>query len=346
MATTKGISREIYQEAYNRLGTMAAVARELGVTKSTAHEVLHRIKADAAAKPLSAVGYNLNYRERTTAEAWDDHASAFERKIGGAMAKRGGTVRRSGPFCIAHFTDAHVDDDAAALHLLKADIEASHAVGAVMCHGGDLLNNWPLAGKLAKQWSEQSCTLPDALLRAQHYIEILKPDAWVDGNHEEMNPYLVNLFDQWIPNKTLKDYWRVDFRVCVAGGRDTSIALSHKFQKGSSWFNPAHGGVREMLEGEESDIYLEGHLHISGVMERDFPERGASALIVSSAGYKVVDKYATRISRGGKMPKIRGRAHWICVDPFAEDDETRAVAFKSARQAEAYLNGLQNLRTI
>lgn len=340
MAANKGIPRERYAEVYARLGSFSAAARELGVAKSTVQEI---IKKCSGTEKLTGAGYDLNYSERTGAEAWESHAGAFERKVSSAISKRG-EIKRSGPFCIFHCTDPHVDDDASALWLLKADIEAAQALGAIMCHGGDLLNNWPVAGRLAKQWAEQSCTLPDALLRAQYYIEIFKPDAWVDGNHEEMNPYLVNLIDQWLPKKIIRDYWRADFSVRVPGGRETTVALSHKFQKGGSWFNPSHGGVREMLEGEDVDIYLEGHLHIDGVMERTLPERSARAVIVSSSGYKLVDKYAARISRGGKAPKIRGRAHWICVDPFADYDETHAVAFKSARQAEAYLNGLQNLR--
>lgn len=77
--------------------------------------------------------------------------------------------------------------------------------------------------------------------------------------------------------------------------------------------------------------------------------QGGVETIVAAAplvaiGYKVLDKYASRISRGGKLPKIRGRAHWIVFDTQAEYDETFGVAFKSPRQAEAYLNGLQNLR--
>lgn len=338
MATNKGISRDRYEEAYKRLGSFRAVAKELGVNKSTVAGIIKR------EEKLSSAGYDLNHTERTPEEAWEGHVSAFERKVSGALAKQGGVIKRSGPFVIFHCTDPHVDDDASALWLLRDDIKASNDLGAVMCHGGDLLNNWPMAGRLAKQWAEQSCTLPDALLRAQHYIEIFKPDAWVDGNHEEMNPYLVNLIDQWLPKKIIRDYWRADFTVKVPGGRDTTVALSHKFQKGSSYFNPSHGGVREMFEGEDVDIYLEGHLHIDGVMERTLSERGARALIVSSAGYKLVDKYAARISRGGKVPKIRGRAHWICCDPYADYDETHAIAFKCPRQAEAYLNGLQNLR--
>ena len=317
------------------------IARQLGVTETVAEKRWHRIRRRTQSdQVLESSGYTVTVAERTPEQAWSDHKTTFERRVAEDAAKSGGVIRRDGPFVIYHCTDPHVDDDAAALSILEADIAASHEMGAIMCHGGDLLNNWPMAGKLAQQWAKQSCTLPDALLRAQHYIRLMRPDAWVDGNHEEMNPYLTNLFDEWLPDHTLRGYWRIDFTVQVPGADDVRVALSHKFQKGGSWFNPAHGGVREMLEGEDVDIYLEGHLHIDGVMERTLPERGTSALIVSSAGYKVLDKYAARISRGGKEPKLRGRAHWIVVDPFARYHETRAVAFKSPDQAAAYLRGL------
>jgi hypothetical protein len=58
--------------------------------------------------------------------------------------------------------------------------EASHELNAIMCHGGDLLNNWPMAGKLAKQWAKQECTLPAAILRAQHYINMMgRMSGWM-----------------------------------------------------------------------------------------------------------------------------------------------------------------------
>lgn len=82
---------------------------------------------------------------------------------------------------------------------------------------------------------------------------------------------------------------------------------------------------------------------MSGVLYRTLPERGLSLTAVSSAGYKVVDKYAARISRGGKVPKLKGRCHWIVVDPMTEDGHA-CIAFDCPRQAEAYFNGLQNLR--
>lgn len=332
------------REAVDRYGSVAAAARALGIPDPTLRRRYAAATRDGT-RQLTAAGYDISRPERTPQEAWDGHSSFFERKVASTLGRKGHAIRRDGPFVIYHCTDPHVDDDASALKLLEADIRASHDLNAIMCHGGDLLNNWPLAGKLAKQWAEQSCALPDALLRAQHYVDIFKPDVWVDGNHEEMNgPHLVSLIDGWLPRNVIRDYWRADFSVTVNGGRDTEVALAHKFQKGASWFNPSHGGVREMLEGEDVDIYLEGHLHIDGVMERTLPERKTRALIVSSAGYKVLDRYAARISRGGQYPKIRGRAHWIVTDPFADYEETASVAFKSARQAEAYLNGLQNLR--
>lgn len=293
---------------------------------------------------FKAAGYDLEPKEKTPEQAWQAHVSAFEYKVGKRAVANDYAIQRSGPFVIYHSTDQHIDDDGAALNVLEADIRASHGLGAIMCHGGDLLNNWPLAGKLAKQWAEQSCTLPDALLRAQYFIGIFKPDVWVDGNHEEFNPYLSQLLDTWLPAHTMRDHWRCDFTVKVPGGRDCRVALSHKFQKGNSWFHGLQGQLREMLQSEERDVYLDGHFHVDAVMQHTMQERGHTALLVASAGYKVIDNYAARISRGGKVPKVLGRAHWIVVDPFADEGECMAQAFKSPRQAEVYLNGLQNLR--
>lgn len=299
----------------------------------------------AAKNPtLHKAGYTLSDHETTPEQAWNAHMRAFERKVGGQLSKTDQVIHRKGPFVIYHSTDQHLDDDASALNVLAEDIRASHDLDALMCHGGDLLNNWPVAGKLAKQWAEQQCTLPDALLRAQHFVSIFKPDVWVDGNHEEMNPYLVHLFAEWLPASTIRDYWRCDFTVKVPGGRDCRVALSHKFQKGSSWFHGSHGHIREMLQSHERDVYMDGHYHIDAVMHHTLQERGHTALLVASAGYKLIDKWAQRISRGGKVPRILGRAHWIVVDPYVDEGECMAQAFKSPRQAEAYFNGLQNLR--
>lgn len=196
-------------EALRQHGTTLKAAEAMGLSRAGFSGLIVNAKLTAAEKaelysgaalsvsrargvqPLADAGYDLSYADRTPEQAWQEHASAFERKVGKQLARNEQSLTRSGPFVIYHSTDQHIDDDASALNVLRDDIQASHDLGAVMCHGGDLLNNWPLAGKLAKQWAEQACTLPDALLRAQHFIDIFKPDVWVDGNHEEFNPYLV-----------------------------------------------------------------------------------------------------------------------------------------------------------
>lgn len=327
-------------------GNVSAAARELGVSRGTMQDFVRRYGAEGATR-LADLGYNLAAEAKTPEQAWEEHLSVAERKISKALAGRWRVIDRPrGPFVIFHSTDEHIDDDATPLRLIKEDVQAAHDLGAIMCHGGDLLNNWPLAGKLARMWAEQQCTLPDALLRAQHFVSIFRPDVWTHGNHEEMNPYLSTMLDSWLPKTCIHDHWTVNFRVETPGGRPVRVVLSHKFQKGSSWFHKAHGHIREMLEGEEADILMDGHLHSDGVLDHTLPERGHAALCVASAGYKVVDQYAARISRGGKMPKLRGRAHWIVCDPQADFDASLAVAFKDPQQAEAYLNGLQNLRAL
>lgn len=331
-----------------------AAAERLGIPRSTFESRLRICEAEGlidvdnpTPRPLARAGYQLASADLTPAEAWEAGRGVFERTAGQMMAKQWRIIRRdAGPGVIFHQTDVHVDDDGVPLDLIEADIAAARDMNAVMCHGGDLLNNWPMAGKLAKKWAEQACTRPAALLRAQHYLDLFKPDALVWGNHEEMNPYLTDLLDTYLPRGCITDHWSVNFVVKPKRGREVRCILSHKFQKGQSWFHRMHGHLREMLEGQEADLFLDGHLHCAGSIDHDLPERGISAVGVASGGYKLVDSFARRISKGGNSLKLRGRAHWIVYDTDAEDDEALCVAFKSPRQAEACLNGLQNLRTI
>lgn len=346
------ITAQEYREAYEAAGRNAReAARVLGVNESS---VRRGLKAALPAEPaaiekLTEVGYSISPKvaERTDSDAWNDHPDVFERKVSKILANRWPVIRvTNGPYCVFHSTDEHLDDDATPRKLIEQDVKAARDMNSIMCHGGDMLNNWPLAGRLAKQWAEQTCTRPDALLRAQYFIKMFQPDVWTDGNHEEFNPYLSDLIAEWLPEKTIRGDWSVNFKVETTGGRTLKAVMSHKFQKGSSWFHKAHGHIREMLEGEEADLLMDGHLHSDGVLDHTLPERGHSALCVASAGYKVVDKYAGRISRGGVIPKLRGRAHWMIVDPYCDWSENFITPFKSSIQAEAYLNSLQNLRMV
>lgn len=337
-------------------GNVSGAARELGVPRRT---MSHRYDRAVSLGYVAGSGvfertptaldahYSIEGEDLTPQAAWDAHAGAMERKLAEVSRRDTYVLKRpSGPYAVAHFTDTHIDDNSAPLRVLAQDIQDCHDLGAIMLSGGDVLNNWPEGGKLAKQWAQQDCTKPAALLRAQHYIELLSPDVWVDGNHEEMNPYLSNLFDEWLPDKTFREAWTCHFKVVSEGGRTLRCSLSHKHQKGSSWFHKSHGQLREMLEGAECDLYFDGHLHCEGRMTHSLPERGHHAALCASAGYKPLDKYAERISRGGQIPKMRGRYHIAIVDPSARHDEDFVTLFNNARQAGAFLNGLQNLREI
>jgi hypothetical protein len=357
MATTKGFTGAQYAEVYKRLRSYAAVAREFGVVESTVRAAIKR-HAHAEREgvhhpqPLEDAGYEFEAPDMTKEQAWDSHADTFERTFAKAQSEHWAIIKRpKGPYGIFHCTDPHVDDNATPLRLLANDIKAAQEMDCIMCHGGDLLNNWPTAGRLAKKYATQECTLPAALLRAEHYIDLMKPHVWTDGNHEEMNggPILESLFQQWldrVPHKVIRDYWTARFVVQPKGGRKIRVTLSHKFQKGRSWFHPHHGVIREVMEGEMSDIYMEGHLHIAGVLYRAFPERNVSTIAISSAGYKLVDSFAARISRGGIVPKVAGRAHWVICDDQADDDTYAGKAFENPVEAEAYLSALQNLRAV
>lgn len=296
---------------------------------------------------LAEAGYDTERPAKTPAEAWAEHRDAFERKV--SKTSKDHVIQRAdcSPFVIYHVTDPHLDDDATPLALIEADIQASHEMGAIMIHGGDALNNWPSGGRLAAKWGEQACTLEDSLLRLRHYIDMLRADVWVDGNHEEMSTHLPHLIAEMLAgSSTIRDYWRADVTIKSPGGRDLRLAVSHKFSKGKSWFHALQGHIREALEGPAIDLLLDGHMHQAGVLEQHLPERGTTTLCVASAGYKVVDNFATRISRGGKSPRIRGRAHWIVVDPLAPAGAALCTAFSEPEQAAAYKTGLEMARRI
>lgn len=334
----------------DRVLSHCMIAEYHRVLTKTPAKSLAPAKNSSAPKPtqakLAAVGYDTERAAKTPEEAWAEHRDAFERKV--AKSSKSHVIKRqdASPFVIYHITDPHLDDDATPLALIESDIRASHAMNAIMIHGGDALNNWPSSGRLAAKWGDQQCTLEDSLLRLRHYIDILAADVWVDGNHEEMSSHLIPLINGMLGDETIRDYWRCDVTIKSPGGRDLRLAVSHKFGKGKSWFHALQGHIREMLEGRDIDLLLDGHMHQAGVLEHHLPERGTTTLCVASAGYKVVDNFASRISHGGKAPRIRGRAHWIVVDPLAPAGAALCTAFTEPEQAAAYKAGLDMARRI
>lgn len=345
--STTGLSRrEVFKAIAKGVldGRLPKTFLTYSVVKAYHDKMTSSVQSTPIESPvLTAAGYDLDAPAKTPAEAWAEGKSAFEQKI--RKSRNHKIVRSdSSPFVIAHFTDVHLDDDGAALSVLEADIMASREMGALMFHGGDVLNNWPAGGRLASKYGEQKCTIEDGLLRLRRYIELMQPDVWVDGNHEEFSGHLPHLIVEMLPEKVIQDYWTCDVTVVSPGGRELRAAMSHKFQKGSSWFHKMHGHLREILEGEHRDLLLDGHLHSAGFMEHHMPERGTTTLCVASAGYKMLDKFASRISRGGKVPKVKGRAHWIVVDPMAPADGSFCVAFTEPAAAKAYLDGLTAAR--
>lgn len=305
-----------------------------------------KARITASEEKLREVGYNLDADEPTGEQIWREQARVFERTFAKTSKQRLATLKNpngTGAFIMAHFTDVHLDDNGCALSLLEEDINASHRIGAITMHGGDALNAWPHGGKLAKKNADQHCTLSDSLKLLEHYINILQPKLWVDGNHEEMLPVLDELIIRALPRSVARDYWTIRFNVETPGGRTVKGAMSHKFSKGNSYFHALQGQIREAMEGEAVDVRFDGHMHRAGVMQHYLPERDQTTLMIASSGYKLYDKFAARISQGGKHARIAGRAHWIVSDPQLEFGPN-CTAFICPDQAEAYAEGLQNLR--
>ena len=137
--------RSVVADFYLRGEPLTEAARVLGIRIGTLREWVSQNGGPdtlLATAPLAALGYDTATPERRPEDAWAAGTETFDRTLSKAVAKRGRTVKRPrGPVVIFHSTDEHVDDNATPLRLIEHDVNAAKDLNAVMCHGGDLLNN-------------------------------------------------------------------------------------------------------------------------------------------------------------------------------------------------------------
>jgi transposase-like protein len=109
MAVNKGLGYEAYKEAYDRLGSTRAVARELNVNPTTVQRCLQNKNGsttEPAKDKLSDLGYEVTGKELTSQDAWDSHADSFERSLTIATKEHWSAIERpAGAYVVAHFTD-------------------------------------------------------------------------------------------------------------------------------------------------------------------------------------------------------------------------------------------------
>ncbi len=335
-------------EAFRKHGGVRAAAEALGMDRRGLQRLLRR--AEVVQPGCTSVG-----------SARSDDSPPHEpidRPVEEVLAERVARITRrseesietpvvgcpSGPFVVWHCTDEHLDDNGSRIDALADDMGAARRLSASRLCGGDILNNWPLGGRLAGKWAEQEATLPEGLALAKWSLNHYPPDVYAFGNHEKMNAYLKEWLLEVMPRRTVVGWWSVRFVYRPAQGRSFVVTLAHDFSQGKSWFHPLHGHIREDLESGSSDIYLAGHLHCEGSMAFTNAKTGRRPLFCRSRGYKQFDGFATQIGKGGNAGG--GHSTWLVLDPREDCDERAMFAFADWRGAEAMLNGLVNLQAV
>lgn len=310
-------------EAYQKLGSWNAVAKELGLSRGTIHHHQKQIQKKGlfeVAKPLDNVDMDELLARRK--KAW-----IRQRDYEGARALIPVKVKIEGPIGIACFGDLHIDDDGCNWDLLERHIAlVQNTEGLFAGSVGDLQNGW--VGRLAYKWRDQSITGKEAWALVEWWIDSLKEklifisegnhDAWVHTGNG-MSPI------DWIMSRNpgVSDKDGVRLAIDLDKKRFT-VNCRHDFRGRSQW-NAAHGGTKAAMMGWRDDLIMAGHTHESAYNVVKDPMSGKVSHVLRIASYKYIDDYARR---EGFPDNNIFECPVVIFDPNAKDQRYRVKVYQ------------------
>lgn len=206
-------------------------------------------------------------------------------------------IKESLPIGICWFGDPHLDDNGCHWPELRRHVSACvNTPGLYGANVGDTTNNW--AGRLAKLYAEQDASIGTARKFAEWFLlgSGVHWIAWALGNHDawgDGSAVLAQMAKRYGTAKLVLHDWEVRFSLVFPNDYLARIYLSHDF-KGSSIYNPTHGPLREGLMGEDADLYVCGHRHVSAEQGFENVARGRYQRFVRVRGFKFNDDFARR----------------------------------------------------
>ena len=263
------------------------------------------------------------------------HRARFE-----AEKNRRIKINTSEPFAIAWFTDVHLGDNGCNYDQLMADcrqVEKSpHAFGVFM---GDASNNWPVTGKLAKQWAEQETSKHMERQLVQWFLhESGVPWLfWALGNHDlwgDGETILRGMNADLVPMAS----WGAKLTLEMANGRECRMDLAHN-HKGFSMWNPLHAETKAAQMGWESDFVFSGHLHNAALHFEELAAKGRSVWLMRAKGYKEADSYSFQ---NGYDEQKEGHAGVTIIDPRTRRQNPIVHATLSVEEGMDYLAWLRS----
>lgn len=217
------------------------------------------------------------------------------------------------PFAIVWFTDVHLGDNGADYDTLlshcKLTADTPHAFGVFM---GDASNNWPVNGKLGKQWAEQETSKHQERQLVEWFLKesgvpwlfwaLGNHDLWGDGETilRQMNADLVPMA-AWGAKVTLE----------MGNGRECRMDLAHD-HKGHSMWNPLHAETKTAQMGWPADFVFSGHRHNAALHFEEYAARKQATWLMRAKGYKSADSYSFGL---GHTEQGEGHAGVTVIDP-------------------------------
>ena len=248
-------------------------------------------------------------------------------------------IEEEGPIGLMMMGDPHLDDEGTDLRLVTEHVDIiKRTPGCYAVCVGDLSNNWPMGGRLAKKHADQSVTREQEKKLVRWFLDTLR-DRWaglVIGNHD-----LWNNDKAWLSSVLNPDVYPVgndELRVRLNFPRGTyGIHIRHDF-KGGSMYSTTHAPFKAALMGRDNfDLYVCGHRHVWGLRSEPLKNREA-ALAMRLGAYKLHDEYAVTLGHRDGVPG--GEAAFVIVRPWRQGPSRHEV-FWDVESGADYLRWLR-----
>lgn len=289
---------EEIRNAYEATGSQRKAAKKLGVAQSTFSRYWREINDAEDGEVLSApaVMDEIPNGDLTVDEILEHKKKIYNRKnqYENAVKMVNVYLPDDQPIGISFFGDPHIDDDGCNIALLEKHMALCEQDGMYGVNIGDVTNNW--VGRLEKLHNKQSITLSQTYKLTEWFMG---KDIWlahVLGNHDHWNngKYLLKSLMKKGGSKVqggtkiLED--DVKLNMVFPNGNNASVYARHNF-KGHSQWNPAHAVAKAAKFGNNFDVLVNGHTHVSGYQVVKSP-LGKISHCVQLSAYKKFDSFA------------------------------------------------------
>lgn len=329
--------------AVEQYGTITAAARQTGAKRNTLGDN-YRAGIDAGLGTVKRPDFSASFvpsSEMPNADLIAHLASRSRKHRDRFHAEKNRRIKidTAEPFAIVWFTDVHLGDNGADYDTLLRHCELAkstpHTFGVFM---GDASNNWPVNGKLGKQWAEQETSkhqerqLVDWFLNESGvpwlFWALGNHDLWGDGEAllRAMNADLVPMA-AWGAKLTLE----------FANSRECRLDLAHD-HKGHSMWNPLHAETKTAQMGWPADFVFSGHRHNAALHFEEYAARGQATWLMRAKGYKTADSYAFN---NGFPEQSEGHAGVTIIDPRTSKLNPIVHASLDVEEGLGYLNYLR-----